>query len=760
MLRATKLGIIFIAIMLTSNFTPNPNIIKTSDERLFNLTNQNFKLEELISSGKVKVGVTPDSSYNLISEIISKANQSIYIEVYQFWSDDIFDLINQTVQSKPGLTIKVILENDTGKIGEINDVDKYNKYYAYKFYNLSQAGFNVAIKLEPTGTYHHGKIIIVDEKIALISSDNFVPTAFPKNPSKIEKIEYYTPSRGWVALVEDQTIVSYFTQIFNQDFADSIDYDPSLGKGIPPPNYGVLSRNVVFDAPIIDENATLKPVVSPLNSLGNISDIINKANHTILLEEMYIRTSISELIDLLVKAHNERNVTVIIILEDDYPGNYNDMVDYFKSLGFHVVPAFQSYTMFLHNKGIIIDDELVFVGSINWSEYAFTRNREFGVIIESRKIASFLREAFAFDWNNSLIDGVEPFDSDRDGLPNYYELEHGLDPNSTDTDGDGLSDYEEVYLTNTNPVAPDFLRLRAPLNNTYINTSEVVLEFDLVDKSGLGSVEIYINGTLFNTYSVENSYNITLTNLEEGAYLIEIILKDTDGLEAYSMKLVIYVDLTPPLLRILKPFNETTFAITENISLKWSVSDKSPVITKIYIDSKFYQDTLGTELNISIIKNKLKTGMHQIKVVSIDAAGNKAADSVTIYVSKPNLKSLKFSPNNNSKIYSKSIKMVVEIEIEAINITDVEVKTSKATYIMNLVNREGDLWIWEKLIEIPDNEPLTLNINTEFYNFTVKIRYNLETNPILVFLHQYREEIITVAVLIIVVIIVNLLKRK
>ena len=40
-------------------------------------------------------------------------------------------------------------------------------------------------------------------------------------------------------------------------------------------------------------------------------------------------------------------------------------------------------------------------------------------------------------WENYL-------DSDNDGLWNKYENDFGLDPNDSDTDGDGLSDYEEV----------------------------------------------------------------------------------------------------------------------------------------------------------------------------------------------------------------------------------------------------------------------------------------------------------------------------
>ncbi|RLF59302.1 MAG: hypothetical protein DRN25_04180 [Thermoplasmata archaeon] len=48
-------------------------------------------------------------------------------------------------------------------------------------------------------------------------------------------------------------------------------------------------------------------------------------------------------------------------------------------------------------------------------------------------------------------------DTDRDGLSDYEEFEQIgiLDPSSADTDGDGLSDYEEVKIYNTSPNKQD-----------------------------------------------------------------------------------------------------------------------------------------------------------------------------------------------------------------------------------------------------------------------------------------------------------------
>jgi len=51
--------------------------------------------------------------------------------------------------------------------------------------------------------------------------------------------------------------------------------------------------------------------------------------------------------------------------------------------------------------------------------------------------------------------GVAGRDDDNDGLTNLEEYQHGTDPHNPDTDGDGLSDGDEVHKYRTDPLNPD-----------------------------------------------------------------------------------------------------------------------------------------------------------------------------------------------------------------------------------------------------------------------------------------------------------------
>ena len=58
---------------------------------------------------------------------------------------------------------------------------------------------------------------------------------------------------------------------------------------------------------------------------------------------------------------------------------------------------------------------------------------------------------------DSVTEGVSDADadSDSDGLTNAQEIELGTDPRNDDTDNDGLSDYDEINIYGTDPLVPD-----------------------------------------------------------------------------------------------------------------------------------------------------------------------------------------------------------------------------------------------------------------------------------------------------------------
>jgi phosphatidylserine/phosphatidylglycerophosphate/cardiolipin synthase-like enzyme len=107
--------------------------------------------------------------------------------------------------------------------------------------------------------------------------------------------------------------------------------------------------------------------------------------------------SYKTLADALIGAR-ERNVSVKVVLEPSVYANSN-MLNYLINNGIGVNWASKKFHN-THSKFMIIDDSIVFVGSLNWSENAMKKNREASVIIYSKEVSGSFEKIFDMDFNS------------------------------------------------------------------------------------------------------------------------------------------------------------------------------------------------------------------------------------------------------------------------------------------------------------------------------------------------------------------------
>ena len=420
-----------LLILIISNISilrTNPANLKTQPETI------------TYTKCKAYLFVSPDSSYAGIEKILKSANNTLKIMVYEFWSPEIKGEIINALNRR--VKVYLLMEGDT--YGEIGDY--WNRDMLSELYQLNKTQNKpIWIRLENTTRYMHAKVIIADTTMVFISSENFMPTSYPPTPTTIELTPYERPSRGWGTIIKNTEIAKKYEEYFDAIFYNdqySREYNPDTNVGQAPEQGGIIKYSPIMGMQEVEAYAY--PVFTPENSLETIKWLISRANYTIYLSLMYITQdqTTQQLIDQLKQA-KERGVTIHIILEDSLE-YYQEMAQTLESYGFHVVPAFsQQETLFLHNKGIIIDDKIILIGSINWSEKALTQNWEAAILIKSTQAAQYYKEIYEYDWNKST---KKPFDSDGDGLSDYYEEEHNYNPKNPDTDNDGTNDWEEVYI--------------------------------------------------------------------------------------------------------------------------------------------------------------------------------------------------------------------------------------------------------------------------------------------------------------------------
>jgi phosphatidylserine/phosphatidylglycerophosphate/cardiolipin synthase-like enzyme len=167
-------------------------------------------------------------------------------------------------------------------------------------------------------------------------------------------------------------------------------------------------------------NFTVIPVVAPVDAVPKILNLLASANRSILIQEFYIykywgskegykpNLFLEASIDA---ARRGCNVKILLdstwynVFEDDPVSNLNTL-KYINEIAekedlpieARLIDFGKTGLRSLHAKGVIVDEKVVFISSVNWNEHSPTKNREIGVIVYGEP-AEYYVEVFFADWN-------------------------------------------------------------------------------------------------------------------------------------------------------------------------------------------------------------------------------------------------------------------------------------------------------------------------------------------------------------------------
>ncbi|TXT53454.1 MAG: hypothetical protein BAJALOKI2v1_960016 [Promethearchaeota archaeon] len=197
-----------------------------------------------------------------------------------------------------------------------------------------------------------------------------------------------------------QEVVDYFRWLFYHDWNIGEPYEPEVdGTGFPQSRNIYGSSYIPFESEFITDYAEITPILSPNNSKSSIVDLIDSAEYTLDIEQMYIYNSLTEIVNAIIAANN-RGVKVRIILGDDEDSKeFADNVGSLSNVEIKICTGNAPIYFEQHNKGIIIDNETVLISSINWSPTSINENREAGLIIKSTAVTNYYLSLFDHDWS-------------------------------------------------------------------------------------------------------------------------------------------------------------------------------------------------------------------------------------------------------------------------------------------------------------------------------------------------------------------------
>ena len=341
------------------------------------------------SDASLQLLTEPAAGIGPIYQLITGAHSSVDLTMYEL--NDTTAEADLAADAARGVNVRVLLDQHLEKS---KNEDAYNYLTAHK----------VHVQWAPSDTTYHQKTLTVDNATSAIMTLNLVS-------------EDYPDTRDFAVIDTNSADVAAIVSTFNADFA---------GQNIAPPDGTDL-------------------VWSPTNAQASIMSVIGQATHTLALEdeEMDDPTITSALASAA-----KRGVDVTVTMTDD--SEWDSAFAQLTQAGVHVhTYADNSGTLYIHAKAIIADagrsDELMQLGSQNFSAASLTQNRELGILTTDKALITSVSSTLASDYA-----GAKPYGSASSSTPSSSKAS-GAECTATATVYNASKDENDVTVHSNQP---------------------------------------------------------------------------------------------------------------------------------------------------------------------------------------------------------------------------------------------------------------------------------------------------------------------
>lgn len=387
-------------------------------------------------AANVMVGIAPDNAYDVISQTVMRAQESISIEVYAFRHPLLLQAL--VAKANAGVHVTLLLEGSTVGVG-INTVEWQTQLEACRqieatgngecWFMIHATEANIYNRYD----YIHAKIIIVDNDWVVISSQNLTRSSLPVD----DKTNGTYGTRGAVVATDAPAVVARAAQVFAADFdpahhADILRWNTGYADkyGMPIPELidlsipDMMSYTVRFpQSLIVHDTFDFEFFTSPEASLRRSDALLGLvgragAGDTVYVQQMYEFSAWADALNPRLEAYIEaarRGATVRIMVNsksfvEGYEGTPLDSQETVSYVNAIAQTDHLNLEAFLcdptesgiHNKMVLVNlhDEGKFshVGSINGSETSSKVNREAAIQIKSAAVYDYLAQMFTSDW--------------------------------------------------------------------------------------------------------------------------------------------------------------------------------------------------------------------------------------------------------------------------------------------------------------------------------------------------------------------------
>ncbi len=334
--------------------------------------------------------VFPDSGGVPIFDAISKAKDTVYIEIYQFANKNMYALLCNL--EKKGVDVILMVEaSPEGGYG-IDDAT------LSRMKALVDAGGEVKLIGDASGdrfSLVHAKYAVVDGKTSIVTSENWTTDNLN---GKVRDGTYSADfgNRGWGAVIESAGFASYMTEVFMGDLGGPDVRD--FSKVYPKATAAKLSYSAPSGGSFKTYSAKVSPMLSPDNSRATEDYWMSKASSRLYVQQQNIGYSYQDWTEktsplFTMNSRASAGADVRLIINDNNTASFISKVNSGSAM-----KAADMDSPYVHNKGLVCDDVAI-VSSVNWTSNSFNNNREVGVVIQSKAVADYYAGVFERDFD-------------------------------------------------------------------------------------------------------------------------------------------------------------------------------------------------------------------------------------------------------------------------------------------------------------------------------------------------------------------------
>lgn len=314
---------------------------------------------------------------------INKSNSSIDIALYG-WDDNPV-IYNALVRAKArGVKIRIVYDTSS------------NSYYPKlsNFVKIANEKSTDSPKI-----LMHNKFMIFDNSSIITGSMNFAKTGFSGFNSNC------------IFFINSKEIANIYEKEFNQMLQGKFHN----------------SKSQISHTTVVLGDTKVTPLFSPKDKIitNNVLPLIQNAKKYVYIPTFIITHD--ELANELINA-KKRGVDVKLIIDATNVYSRKSKIKELRSVGVPV--KVENYAGKMHSKSIIIDDEYIVAGSMNFTNSGENKNDENVLIIENKILARYYKGFFEYLWKKIpkkyLQHGVRPegkysIGSCSDGVDNNYD---------------------------------------------------------------------------------------------------------------------------------------------------------------------------------------------------------------------------------------------------------------------------------------------------------------------------------------------------